>query len=119
VQAANAITYYVIGETLIGAVNRGTYGYGIGSDPVATPGDLQLADAVRRASRANDRWTAFLQWEGQNMSYPVWQGRWAMSVLTRLEGTPRVGAGAILARNEISYAVISDLVVRSASLNLR
>lgn len=119
VQLANAITYYVIGETLIGAANRGTYGYGIGSDPVATPGDLLLADAVRRASRANERWTAFLQWEGQNMSYPVWQGKWATSVLDRLAGTPRIGAGAIIARNELSYAVISDLVVRSASLNLR
>lgn len=119
IQAANAITYYVIGETLIGGANRGTYGFGIGSDPAATAGDLLLADAVSRGSRANERWTAFLQWEGQNMSYPVWQGRWAMSVLDRLRGTPRIGAGAILARNEISYAVISDLMVRSASLNLR
>ena len=118
-QSAYASTYYVIGATLVSGSAYGLSGFGLGEETSRADEDTLLRNAVESGEDVILGWSAFLQWSGQNMSYPVWQGRWAMSVLDRLRGTPRIGAGAILARNEISYAVISDLMVRSASLNLR
>jgi hypothetical protein len=52
------------------------------------------------------------------MSYPVWQREWSKSIYGALRGTPREESGARIALNEIWYAVMNNLMVRSASLNL-
>ncbi len=93
-----------------------------------------LTSATRTASRAYQRdllvntvesgeevvreWTAFLQWTGQNMGYPVWQRQWSSAIYESLKGTVREESGATIALNEVWYAVMNNLMIRSASLNL-
>jgi len=77
-----------------------------------------LRNAVEASEATIAEWTAFLQWNGENMSYPVWQREWSNSIYGALRGTPREESGARIAPNEIWYAVMNNLMVRSASLNL-
>lgn len=77
-----------------------------------------LRNAVEASEATIAEWTAFLQWNGENMSYPVWQREWSNSIYGALRGTPREESGARIALNEIWYAVMNNLMVRSASLNL-
>lgn len=122
-QSAYATTYYVLGATLASGD-----AYGFSDSPIADAAfDSHAQNAferelLRNAVEAGEatiaEWTAFLQWNGENMSYPVWQREWSNSIYGALRGTPREESGARIALNEIWYAVMNNLMVRSASLNL-
>ena len=122
-QSAYATTYYVLGTTL---ASGDAYGFsdstitdaGFDKDAQSAYERELLRNAVEGGEQTIAEWTAFLQWNGENMSYPVWQREWSTGIYRALRGTPREESGARLALNEIWYAVMNNLMIRSASLNL-
>ena len=121
--SAYATTYYVLGTTL---ASGDAYGFsdstitdaGFDKDAQSAYERELLRNAVEGGEQTIAEWTAFLQWNGENMSYPVWQREWSTGIYRALRGTPREESGARLALNEIWYAVMNNLMIRSASLNL-
>ena len=122
-QSAYATTYYVLGTTL---ASGDAYGFsesaigdtGFEKDAQSAYERELLRNAVENGQATIAEWTSFLQWSGENMSYPVWQREWTSGIYQALRGTPREETGARIALNEIWYAVMNNLMIRSASLNL-
>ena len=117
-QAAYATTYYVLGTTLVSGSAYGLSGFGLGEETSRAIAPGLLRNAVESGEGIISEWTAFLQWTGQNMGYPVWQRDWSRGIYRALKGTGREESGATIALNEIWYAVMNNLIVRSASLHL-
>ena len=117
-QSAYASTYYVIGATLVSGSAYGLSGFGLGEETSRTYDRTLLRNAVESGEDVILEWSAFLQWSGQDMSYPVWQRQWSSGIYDALKGTPREESGATIALNEVWYAVMNNLMIRSASLNL-
>lgn len=116
--SAYATTYYVLGTTLVSGSAYGLSGFGLGEETSRAFDRTLLRNAVESGEEIISEWTAFLQWSGQNMAYPVWQRDWSQGIYTALKGTVREESGATIALNEIWYAVMNNLIVRSASLHL-
>lgn len=117
-QSAYATTYYVLGTTLVSGDAYGLTGFGLGEEAGRAFTPELLRNAVESGEDLIDGWTAFLQWSGQNMGYPLWQRDWSMGIYEALRGTRREESGATIALNEVWYAVMNNLMVRAASLNL-
>jgi hypothetical protein len=117
-QTAYASTYYVLGTTLVSGNAYGVSGFGLGEETSRAYQRDLLANAVESGEEVIREWTAFLQWTGQNMGYPVWQREWSSAIYESLKGTVREESGATIALNEVWYAVMNNLMIRSASLNL-
>ncbi|MGA0069422.1 MAG: hypothetical protein ACO3PB_08215, partial [Miltoncostaeaceae bacterium] len=118
VMSAYATTYYVLGTTLVSGSAYGLSGFGLGEETSRAYAPGLLRNAVESGERIIAEWTAFLQWTGQDMGYPVWQRDWSQGIYQALKGTGREESGATIALNEIWYAVMNNLIVRSASLHL-
>lgn len=116
--SAYATTYYVLGTTLVSGSAYGLTGFGLGEEAGRAYEPALLRNAVESGEELIAEWTAFLQWNGQNMGYPVWQRDWSRGIYRALKGTGREESGATIALNEVWYAVMNNLVVRSASLHL-
>lgn len=116
--SAYATTYYVLGTTLSSGSAYGLTGFGLGEEAGEAYEPTLLRNAVESGEELIREWTAFLQWSGQNMGYPVWQRDWSQGIYTALKGTGREESGATIALNEVWYAVMNNLIVRSASLHL-
>lgn len=117
-QSAYATTYYVLGTTLVSGSAYGLSGFGLGEEAERAFERRLLRNAVESGEDVILGWSAFLQWTGQDMSYPVWQREWSSGIYRSLKGTPREESGATIALNEVWYAVMNNLIIRSASLNL-
>lgn len=118
-QAANAVTYYVLGATVVSGKSFGMQGFGQGEDPSAIGAPALLADSVKQASATVYWWSADLQPKGVNLSYPLWQRRWADAVFAAYAGTPTGPAAGTIALNELWYAAGSVLLANSAEANLK
>ena len=116
--SAYATTYYVLGTTLVSGSAYGLSGFGLGEEAGTAYSPGLLRNAVESGEGVIAEWTAFLQWGGQNMGYPVWQRQWSQGIYQALKGTGREESGATIALNEVWYAVMNNLIVRSASLHL-
>ena len=116
--SAYATTYYVLGTTLVSGSAYGLTGFGLGEEASRAYEPTLLRNAVESGEELIAEWTAFLQWSGQNMGYPVWQRDWSQGIFIALKGTGREESGATIALNEVWYAVMNNLIVRSASLHL-
>lgn len=116
--SAYATTYYVLGTTLVSGSAYGLSGFGLGEEAGRAGSPVLLRNAVESGEEIIGEWTAFLQWSGQNMGYPVWQREWSQGIYRALKGTGREESGATIALNEVWYAVMNNLIVRSASLHL-
>ena len=118
-QAANAVTYYVLGATVVSGRSFGMQGFGQGEDPSAIGAPALLADSVKQASATVYWWSADLQPKGVNLSYPLWQRQWADAVFAAYAGTPTGPAAGTIALNELWYAAGSVLLANSAEVNLK
>ena len=96
----------------------GLSGFGLGEETSRAYAPGLLRNAVESGEEIIAEWTAFLQWTGQDMGYPVWQREWSQGIYQALKGTGREESGATIALNEVWYAVMNNLIVRSASLHL-
>jgi len=78
----------VPGATLVSGSAYGVSGFGLGEETSrASQRDL-LGNAVESGEEVIREWTAFLQWTGRNMGYPVWQRQWSGGIYEALKGTP-------------------------------
>ena len=116
--SAYATTYYVLGTTLVSGSAYGLSGFGLGEETSRAYAPGLLRNAVESGEEIIAEWTAFLQWTGQDMGYPVWQREWSQGIYQALKGTGREESGATIALNEVWYPVMNNLIVRSASLHL-
>ncbi len=119
VQAANAVTYYVLGATVVSGRSFGMQGFGQGEDPSAIGAPALLAASVKQASATVYWWSADLQPKGANLSYPLWQRQWADAVFAAYAGTPTGPAAGTIALNELWYAAAGVLLANSADVNLK
>ncbi len=119
VQAANAVTFYVLGTTVVSGRSFGMQGFGQGEDPAPIGAPALLAGSVRQASATVYWWAADLQPKGMNLSYPLWQRQWADAVYAAYAGTPTGPAAGTIALNELWYAAGSVLLANSAEANLK
>ena len=107
VQAASAISYFVIGAILVEADSiLGLPGVGIGEEIATGQGSELLPGAVRGATSVVEYWASDLQSRGIEAGYPVWSTEWGLAGFEALRGSDRAADGAILALEEAWYAGI-------------
>ena len=114
VQNAKAVTFYVLGNTLVTGSSFGLSGFGLGSDPVATD-PARLEYSVQASAAAADAWLGFDQARGWNVSPGAWSSAWGSAMYASLKGGPRSAAGATIALNELWYAGVNALMLRAAA----
>lgn len=114
VQSANAITYYVLGNTLVTGSSFGLTGFGLGTDPQsAEPARLEYS--VQASAAGTDAWLGDDQAQGWNVSPGAWSSAWGTAAYASLKGGSRSTAGAALALNELWYGGINGLMLRAAA----
>lgn len=114
IQSANAITYYVLGNTLVTGSSFGLTGFGLGTDPeTAEPARLEYS--VRASAAGTDAWLGDDQAQGWNVSPGAWSSDWGTAAYASLKGGARSTAGAAIALNELWYGGINGLMLRAAA----
>ena len=114
VQAANAITFYVLGNTLVTGASFGLSGFGLGADPVAAS-PSQLEYAVRATALGTRGWLGVDELREWNVSAIEWSARWATATYGALKRSGRPAAGAAIALNELWFDGIGALMLRAAA----
>ena len=114
VQNARAVTFYVLGNTLVTGSSFGLSGFGVGSDPVAAD-PARLEYSVLASAAAADAWLGFDQARGWNVSPGAWSSAWGSALYASLKGGPRSAAGATIALNELWYTGVNALMLRAAA----
>ena len=114
VQSARALTFYVLGNTLVTGSSLGLSGFGLGSDPT-TAAPARLEYAVTASAAGTDAWLGYDQTQGWNVSPGAWSSAWGTAMYASLRSGPRRTAGAGIALNELWYAGINGLMLRAAA----
>lgn len=115
-ELALALTQAVLAETLVGGPSFGLADWGYGKDPDATGVNWPvLENSVVTGTETARRWAAALGEAGDGIDHVVWQTAWATALFDSLRGTDRGPAGAVIALNEVWYAVITALMVAAAT----
>ncbi|MFM8519781.1 MAG: S16 family serine protease [Solirubrobacterales bacterium] len=107
VQASRAISYFVIGSTLVsGDSILGLDSFGLGESISEGAGSELLPNATEGALSTVEYWSSVLQRRGLSAGYPVWSSRWGRAGLDAFRGTDRETTGVVLALEEAWYSAI-------------
>ena len=107
IQAASAISYFVIGAILVsGDSILGLSEFGIGEDIATARTSELLPTSVKGAISVVEYWASDLQSRGVEVGYPVWSAEWGLAGFEALRDTDRSADGAVLALEEAWYQAI-------------
>lgn len=114
---AHAVTRFVLAETIVSGPSFGLGGFGIGDDPTLWErGDGLLALSVRSGVEQARRLGTANGDDASGLEYVLWQADLAEGIHETLRDSDRAGSGAVIALNELWYAVINAQMA-SASRN--